>query len=383
MIDNFLSLHTRELIPILLASLAVCYLLIRGKHLSPRLTGSHSNLVAVQSAHTKVTPRIGGVAIFAALLGLMFIVDPSDQSFLLKFIFGGSIIFFVGLAEDLGFGVSPKRRLLAVFVAGIAVVSLDGVWLTRLGVPFLDTLVVFPLFGVLAALILTSGVANAFNMVDGVNGLSGVTAIAAAMSLSLISWHAGYEFGILFGFGLIAAVFGFLAFNFPRGLIFLGDAGAYTLGFAVSWLGIFVLESNAEVAPWAIFLSMFWPISDMLLAIYRRSRRKADAMAPDRLHAHQLVMRSLELLFLGRARRHISNPLTTLILAPFVAAPAMTGAYFWNNNLAAALSVFGYFALFWSSYFAALKVIPKLRKKTATPAEQDDRDSGVLVSDAA
>lgn len=383
MFDNFLSLYAQQLSPILVASLVVCYALVRGKHLSPRLTGSHSNLVAVQSAHTKLTPRIGGVAIFTALLGLIFVVDGGSQDFLLKLILGGSIIFFVGLAEDLGFGVSPKHRLLAVFVAGIAVVVLNGVWLTRLGIPFLDTLVTFPLFGILAALILTSGVANAFNMVDGVNGLSSVTAIAAAMSLALISWNAGYEFGTMFGFGLIAATFGFLAFNFPRGLIFLGDAGAYTLGFAVSWLGIFVVESNAQVAPWAIFLSMFWPISDMLLAIYRRSRRRADTMAPDRLHAHQLVMRSLELLFLGRARRHISNPLTTLILAPFVAAPAVTGAFFWNNNFAAAASVLGYFVLFWGSYFIALSVIPKLRKRNVKACEQQDHERGVLVSDAA
>ncbi len=62
-------------------------------------------------------------------------------------------------------------------------------------------------------------------------------------------------------------------------------------------------------------------------------------MMPDRLHSHQLVMRGIEICFVGRGRRHIANPLTTLLLVPFVVTPQIVAVLLWDNNLAAFLAV--------------------------------------------
>ena len=93
-----------------------------------------------------------------------------------------------------------------------------------------------------------------------------------------------------------------------------------------------------------------------MLAIYRRWRLGAGAMAPDRLHVHQLVMRMLEIRFLGKGRRHISNPLTTLVLAPFVMAPPIAAVLLWDDPFGAILAVTGFTLLFWGSYFAAFRL---------------------------
>ena len=130
----------------------------------------------------------------------------------------------------------------------------------------------------------------------------------------------------------------------------MGDAGAYTLGFVIAWFGISLLRAIPEVSAWAVLLTVFWPVSDTMLAIYRRWRLGAGAMAPDRLHVHQLVMRMLEIRFLGKGRRHISNPLATLVLAPFVMAPPLTAVLFWDKPVWAMLAVAGFTLLFWGSY---------------------------------
>lgn len=165
---------------------------------------------------------------------------------------------------------------------------------------------------------------------------------------------------------LAAAIFGFFLLNYPFGLIFLGDAGAYTIGFVLAWFGISILLNVPAASPWAIMLTMFWPVADTILAIYRRSRRKAPTMAPDRLHVHQMVMRTLEIYILGRRRRHLANPLSTLALAPFVIAPPVAGVLLWDKPLWAFWAVVAFAILFFSSYAIALPVLSKFRRKNCS-----------------
>jgi hypothetical protein len=107
---------------------------------------------------------------------------------------------------------------------------------------------------------------------------------------------------------------------------------------------------------------MFWPVADMLLAIYRRIRGKVMMSAPDRLHAHQMVMRALEICVLGREKRHITNPLTTLVLAPFVVAPSIAGVMFWNQTAASFAALLCFSGLFFGAYLAVPLIVGRFRK---------------------
>ena len=343
-------------------SFTCCLTFIYLARTGSRLAGRPEDLLAIQAAHDRVVPRIGGIAIFATVVLAALVVADHLYSDYLKFLAATSILFLAGLLEDLGIRVSPRMRLLAAVLASLATIALLGVWLPRADVPVLDELIKWGMVGIPLTVLLTSGVSHAFNMIDGVNGLAGLCATTTSVSLAAIAYSAGLapiaELSLVVGAGVV----GFLLWNFPHGKIFLGDAGAYTLGFVLSWFGIAILLSNADATPWALLLSFLWPVADMLLAIRRRSRRGKAAMAADRMHFHQVVMRLLQRHILPKHLRARANALTTAVLAPFVILPGVMGAVLWDNPQAAVLACAMLIACFFASYYAILKNIRRIRK---------------------
>ena len=346
-----------------LLSILACLILVPLARVFPRLRGRPDDTDAVQAAHMRLTPRVGGIAIFGALAFSAFFAPVVIEQSYMMFLVGASLVFVVGLREDLGFPVSPWLRLLAVGAASLIVIVLLGVWLPRIGVWYVDPLLQYWFIGVPFTLLITAGVSNGFNLIDGVNGLAAMTAVFASVAIALIAYQGGYTSMVSLSMMLAAVTFGFFLVNYPFGLIFLGDAGAYTLGFMLSWFGIAVILNVPDVSPWAILLTLFWPLADTLLAMYRRRGGDRATMMPDRLHAHQLVMRAIEICFIGRNRRNLSNPLTTLVLAPFVAAPQIAAVFLWDNNLAASVAVLVFLALFFSCFVLLLSSARRYRAR--------------------
>ena len=162
---------------------------------------------------------------------------------------------------------------------------------------------------------------------------------------------------------LVIAIFGFLLLNFPFPKIFLGFAGAYSIGHMLAWMSISILWHADYVTPWAILLIFFWPVADTILAIVRRLIKGRPIAHPDRLHFHQLTMRAVEIIFLGRQKRHISNPLTTVILLPFIVSPMCAGVMLATNSLPAALSVLLFTFLFITTYAMGITIAKKMRNR--------------------
>ena len=326
---------------------------------------------AVQSAHTVSVPRLGGLAIYLSVLGFILLLEVKviSTSFFPNLEVGNMYvlflsaapIFFVGLAEDLGYAMSPKKRLFASAVSGIIVIYLLQIWVSRLGIPGIDfalgivpVAIVFTLFG-------TIGVINGFNLIDGLNGLASYVTISTAVALSVIAFQINSLEVLRFLFILSGCVLGFLLLNFPFGKIFLGDSGAYILGHLLVWSAIFLVDYNSAVSPFAILLIFFWPVADTLLSIWRRWRLKKRPDQPDRLHYHQLVMRYLEIRFLGRQRRAITNPLATVILVPAISAPQALGVLFWNNFSASVWATIIIGLSFLSSYLIGINLTKRSR----------------------
>lgn len=342
-------------------------LLIRLTPTIPRLAGSPTILRAVQAFHLSPTPRVGGLAIFAAMiLGLLFL-PPGTEGGHAVILMAAGLLFAAGLLEDLGFGISPLKRLLAATIASLLIMVILRMWLPVIGIPQLEWIMGYWFVAIPITLVVTVGVANAFNLIDGVNGLAAFTAITAAIAMALISIQANYFDMLGLTSLLLACIFGFLVFNYPFGKIFLGDAGAYSLGFVLAWLAISILVNAPQVTPWALLLTIFWPIMDLSLALYRRQRKKTDKLSPDRLHVHQLVMRALEIYVLGRNRRKLANPLTTLLLAPMVLAPALTGVLFWNQPRMAFYATLVFATLFITFYFLSFQCFRHLERRSSVP----------------
>ncbi len=288
------------------------------------------DLRAIQSAHTGFVPRLGGLAVYLGTLSIVPISFFSEISlgYFTVLILSPLPIFVVGIFEDLGFYMHPARRLGASVVSGCFVIIFYSIWLSKLAIPGIDQLLSFAPIGVIFTLFATAGVVNAFNLIDGLNGLSSYIAISTALALSIAAFEVNNVSLAIFLIMMSVSVLGFFIFNFPFAKIFLGDAGAYTIGHVLVWCSIMLVTSDTTVSSFAILLIFFWPVADTLLAIWRRWKLGNPAGEPDRLHFHQLVMRLLEIRFFGRNRRYLSNPLATLALVPMISIPQSLGVFF-------------------------------------------------------
>ena len=179
---------------------------------------------AVQSAHSGFVPRVGGLAIYLAILVLipllsfgfipLSVVFNLDAEQLTLLILSAAPVFSVGLAEDMGYDMSPKARLIASAVSSLVAILLFKVWLVSLGIPGVDTLLMFAPVGILFTIFATVGVVNAFNLIDGLNGLSSYVTVSVAAALSIIAFQAGNAQVSIFLVLCVAAVLGFMALKF-------------------------------------------------------------------------------------------------------------------------------------------------------------------------
>ena len=270
-------------------------------------------------------------------------------------------VFSVGLAEDLGYDISPKARLLASAASSFVAILLFRTWLDRLGIPGVDAMLMFAPLGIVFTIFAAVGVVNAFNLIDGLNGLASYVTVSVAFSLSIIAFYAGNKQISIFLVLTVAAVLGFMVLNFPMGKIFLGDGGAYTLGHLLVWCAIILVNSATEVSAFAILLVFFWPVADTGLAIWRRWKLGIPTDRPDRLHFHQLVMRFLEIRFFGRDSRGLANPVATLILIPLISTPQVLGVLFWDNFRASVVSSTCMGLIFLITYLVGIAVAKRGR----------------------
>lgn len=326
---------------------------------------------AIQSAHRGYVPRVGGLAIYLTILGLIPLLSlgfiPLSVVFDLKtnelilLIVTALPVFCVGLAEDLGFPMMPKRRLIAAAFSGVLATILLKVWIFKLGIPLVDDLLLFAPLGIFFTIFATVGVVNAFNLIDGLNGLSSYVAISSAVALSIIAFEVGNSQITIFLNLFTATILGFMVLNFPFGKIFLGDAGAYVLGHLLVWASILLINYEPSISPFAILLVFFWPVADTGLAIWRRLKLGNPTDRPDRLHFHQLTMRYLEIRFFGRDRRYIANPLATITLIPLISVPQVLGVLYWNDMMATIWITFLVGLIFIGAYLFGLSVAKKSR----------------------
>lgn len=317
------------------------------------------DLTARQSTHTKPTPRVGGVGIIVAVaLGSAYWIGQLGSDLVVS-LGAGVIVFLVGLREDVTRDVSPRARLLAAFLSAALAMSLTGALVPDLGlVP--GFLLYWFIPAVAITLLWSAGTCHALNLIDGLNGLSSLYSISAALGFFMIAGYTGDEDIQIVAGLLIAAVLGFFVLNWPMGRIFLGDAGAYGIGHILAWLGIVLVARNPSVAGFAILLILFWPVCETLFSVIRRLGTRRATDQPDRLHFHHLALRAFQLMARRNRSRQFDNPIAAIILVPFFSLPVATGVYLWEQPVAAAFALGAYIALFVATY---TKSINHLRYK--------------------
>jgi len=147
----------------------------------------------------------------------------------------------------------------------------------------------------------------------------------------------------------MASTLGFLVWNYPRGVIFAGDGGAYFLGFAIAELAVLLVHRNSEVSPWFALLVLWYPVWETIFSMFRRKALRGRSPAdPDGLHLHTLVFRRVVRL---RHRPVAHNAVTTLCMLAVCLTTVVPAVLFWDETwvlqLAAAVFALSYVLLYW------------------------------------
>ena len=342
------------LLPALIAGLvafALALLLVLTKDMHGHL--SMDTHTGVQKFHTHPTPRVGGLAIACGVLVAYFFAPTSLQTLLMPLLLAGIPAFGFGLLEDITKRVSVRTRLLATMFCGVLGWAITGFAITRANVPGLDWLLGFTAVSVAFTAFAVGGVANAINIIDGFNGLAAGTVIIilsgfAAICLSVGDVDLAYVCLILAG-----AVFGFLLVNWPLGKLFLGDGGAYAVGFALAWIAVLLLARHPQVSAWAPLLVCAYPILEVGFSVLRRRRRGLSPGDPDRLHLHSIVKKRFVRQLFPHASNLARNSVTGLIMWVCALTPMVIAINLYSDSLGLALGLVSC-ALAYSAVYARL-----------------------------
>jgi UDP-N-acetylmuramyl pentapeptide phosphotransferase/UDP-N-acetylglucosamine-1-phosphate transferase len=263
--------------------------------------------------------------------------------------------FLAGLAEDLTKRVSPGKRLLATAVSASLAFWLLGAQITRGDIPGLDALLAVGAVSFALTLLAVAGIANSVNIIDGFNGLASMCVMIMLAALAYVAFQVGDSTVGALALAGIAAVLGFFLWNFPAGMVFLGDGGAYFLGFFVAEVSILLLVRNPSVSPLFPLLVCVYPVFETLFSIYRRKvLRAVPPSMPDGIHLHSLIYRRvLRWAVGGRTARALTrgNSATSPFLWALCTLSVVPAMLFWDSTawVAIFLLVFAvsYVALYW------------------------------------
>ncbi|MVW63053.1 glycosyl transferase 4 family protein [Massilia sp. NEAU-DD11] len=342
------------------ASFVISQLIVRSQKWHGRLTHDH-DLGGVQKVHTTAVPRIGGLAVIGGiLLGFVLFQQifpghvSASRASRIYLLLGASLpAFLAGLIEDFTKRVSVRVRLVATALSALVASLALGATVGELDIWGLDALLTIAPLAIVATAVFVAGGSNAINIIDGFNGLSGSTIIIMAIGLAAVGLQVGDSFVAVLGALCAGATLGFLMLNYPSGKMFLGDGGAYFLGFWVSEMAVLLLVRHPELSAWQILAICGYPIIEVLFSIYRRKFvRKVSPGAPDALHLHGLVFRRLVFKYVRRdtARPWKRNAMVPCFMAPAVAACVAVSVWFGQSTPAAVAIVVAQVVLYIAVY---------------------------------
>ncbi len=279
----------------LLVSLCISLLIVRWARRYGSAFLLDHELGGVQKMHDEPVPRVGGVAIFLASVvgtGLIWLRDPWNGSAIFWLLASATPAFAGGIVEDITKRLSPRWRLVCM-----AASCLLAYWLIALAIPRTDIGWIDPILSQwrLVALGLTLlallTITNAVNFIDGLNGLAGVVTTMMLCAMAWVAYQVGDSLVLSASLMLAGAIMGFLIWNYPHGHIFLGDGGAYFLGFMTGALAILLVQRNPVVSAWFPVVVLAYPLVEVAFSIYRRRMRGTASTLPDASHLHQLILK--------------------------------------------------------------------------------------------
>ena len=340
-----------------LAATVLTLLVVRSASRHGHLSAD-GDLTGPQKFHARPVPRVGGIGVFAGFLaGAGFAMHRYPES---RDLIGGLIVcalpaFLAGLVEDLTKRVSPFRRMLAIALAAVLGAWLLDASIRYTSIPGLDWIAASSLGAVLLAVFVVAGVANSINIIDGFNGLASMCSMIMLAGMAYVAFSVGDIWVALCALMAVAATLGFFVWNYPMGLVFLGDGGAYFLGFVLAELSILLIGRNPSVSPLFPLLLCAYPVVETVFSMYRRKVIRGRPVGmPDGVHLHSLVYRRLMRWAIGSRDASVltrRNSLTAPYLWVVCSLSAIPAVVWWDDTgmLAVWLVIYavGYVTVYW------------------------------------
>jgi UDP-GlcNAc:undecaprenyl-phosphate/decaprenyl-phosphate GlcNAc-1-phosphate transferase len=301
-----------------------------------------------QRFHFGHVPRLGGAAMFVACcMGWAWLALAEPLFGISHGVpFGAAlaatwcVVALVGVAsgvvEDLTQKLAARLRFVSTGLAALLAAVLFELFVPRTGLPALDAWwQQLPWLQVGVAILVMAGLPHAFNLIDGYNGLAGTVALICCAALAHVALQLGDRQLAATVIVLAGATIGFLLLNYPHGLIFAGDGGAYLWGLVLGISGIQLVQRHPEVSPWFPILLLIYPIWEAVFSIYRKVVRGQSPSLADALHFHQLIYRRLvrQVFHDDVSRRMlIRNNRTSPYLWGFTLLTVIPAVLFWRDT---------------------------------------------------
>lgn len=249
--------------------------------------------------HSRPIPRLGGVAIYFSVLAtlaplplldnlLTEAVRPAWQKLFGVFV-SATLVFLFGVYDDFK-GTKASLKFIALSV-GATVLYFSGVSISGVSIPFVGSVHLPPLLGFAFTLLWIVGVSNAFNLIDGMDGLAAGAGLFATLVMLIVSFVQGNVAVAILTLALTGALIGFLRYNFNPASIFLGDCGALFVGFTLASLSILGAQKASTAVAIAIPMMAFGlPIIDLSFTVVRRFISGKPLFQGDREHIHHMLL---------------------------------------------------------------------------------------------
>lgn len=341
-----------------LVAFCATLVVVRSAKALAHVVGDH-DLSGPQKFHARAVPRIGGVGIvFGVVAGLIWavVLDRSLAPLAAGLTLAAVPVFAAGLAEDLTKAQSPRRRMFFTAVSAALAVWLADAVIERTDIPGLDWVVAFGLGAALVTVFVVTGVANAVNIIDGFNGLASMCVMLMLAGLAYVAFDVGDRTIAWLALIGIGAVAGFFVWNFPAGLVFLGDGGAYFLGFYLAELAILLLHRNPAVSPMFPLLLCLYPVFETLFSIYRRKWLRGRPVGmPDGAHLHSLIYRRFMRWATGVRSAERRNAMTSPYLWILCSLSVLPAVLFYESTSVSALMILLFAVLYVGLYWRIVR----------------------------
>lgn len=257
---------------------------------------SHKNglydKVDARKVHKGKISRLGGLAIFAGFVSgfiCLLIYDFQVQFNIVVFIIALLLAFFTGFIDDV-ITIRARYKLLLQLVCGL-LVALSGLKITKVTL-FAGFDVQFGILSYLFTMVWVAGFMNAINMLDGMDGLASGIVLVASMFLGIMGWLQGVPVVTYLCIVLIGAILGFLLYNYPPAKIFMGDGGAYFLGFIYAVLPLIGIKKASTITIFSIpIILLLIPLIDVINVMRKRINAGYHIFIADRNHIHHRLLK--------------------------------------------------------------------------------------------